>query len=249
MPICPNYPFVLVLIFPGSHLPLVHIWTKCPLAPMLIGPQTPLFAPKCLFIPMSICLTPHMPSMPICPIYPFAPNVYFLWCSYFLVAISLQVPICPKCPLVPKLIGPKVPICPTIPISSNNHLFQFPQAHLSQTRTHLPKCSFAPIVQCPFALVLIFPGGYFPPMPICPLMPTCPLMPIDPKMLICSTVPICLINVHLPWCSFSWWPFPPNAHLLQCPSIPKCPFALVLTYPGGHFPHIELRIFSTNQQF
>ena len=126
------------------------------------------------------------------------------------------MPICPKCPLAPKLIGLKVPI------SSNNHLFQFPQAHLSQTRTHLPKCSFAPIVQCPFALVLIFPGGYFLPMPTCPnahrsqnahllhsahLPHKCPFALVliipgghFPLMLTCSNVHRSQ-SAHLPWCS------------------------------------------------
>ena len=139
------------------------------------------------------------------------------------------------------LIGPKVPICSKVPISPNIHLYPFPHAHLSQTPI-CPKCSFTPIAQCPFALVLVFPGAHF------PLKPTCP-------------------NVHrsqsahlpqfadLPWFSFflvcicSKCPFSPNAHLPQCPLlVHRCPlcskvpicrkylFALVLIFPGARFP-------------
>ena len=83
-----------------------------------------------------------------------------------------------------------------------------------------PKCSFAPIAQCPFALggLLIFPGAHF---PQCPLAPTF----IGPKVPIRSTVLI------FPNCRFSLvpifaqCPFSPNAHLPQCPLVPRCSFA------------------------
>ena len=112
-------------------------------------------------------------------------------------------------------IDPKVPICPKMLIYPNIHLSQSPHAHLSQTPI-CPKWSFAPIAQCPLALVLVFPGAHFPPNAHLPHLP---------QLLICS-------GAHFLWC-----PFGPNAHFFPmptCPNVhrcqgahyaPKCPFA------------------------
>ena len=106
--------------------------------------------------------------------------------------------------------------CPNVHRSQSAHL-----PHKCQYSS-VPMCSFSP--QCPFALVLIFSGAHF---PQCPLAP----MSIGPNVHICSTVPICLINAHLLWCSFFLasiypkCPFAPNAHLPQCSSVLNCPFA------------------------
>ena len=145
------------------------------------------------------------------------------------------------------LIGPKVPICPKVLDSQNVHLPQSPHAHLSQTNI-CPKCSFALIAQCPFALggLLIFPGAHFPPnalLPQYPLVPKCPFAP----------------NADLLWCAFflgsifAKCPLSPNVHLPQCPSFARCPFSpkwpfapntclhwcsflLVLNFPKCQFP-------------
>ena len=66
-------PFAYLPIFPNVHLSQCSL---VPVAPMLIGLKCP-FAPKCPFPLMSICLSPHMPSMRICPIYPLAPKCLF----------------------------------------------------------------------------------------------------------------------------------------------------------------------------
>ena len=82
-------------------------------------------------------------------------------------------------------------------------------------------------------------------------------------------------NCPMPICSgahFSWWPFPPNAHLPSitkyCPNVhrsqsahlphkcqyssvpmcsfaPQCPFALVLIFSGANFPQCPLAPMST----
>ena len=200
---------------------------------MLIGPKVPPY-PKVLIHPnVHLSQSPHALNALLSHIaYLFAPNAHLLWCSFFLVAISPQVPICPKCPLAPNLIGPKMPICPKMPISSNVHLSQSSHAHLSQTPI-CPKCSFAPIAQCPFALVLIFPGGHFPPMPICHQLPSIAPISIGPKVPICFTVPICFINANVIRSQ--------SAHLLHSAHLPhKCPFALALIFPGVHLPQVPI---------
>ena len=126
---------------------------------MLIGPKVLLYPKVPIHSNVHLsqpahALNGHLSHIPICPKYPFAlvfifPGGHFPPSAHF-----------PKCPLAPKLIGPKVSICPQMPISLNAHLSQSSHAHLSQTSI-CPKCSLAPIVQCPFALVLIFPGGHF----------------------------------------------------------------------------------------
>ena len=123
----------------------------------------------------------------------------------------------------------KMPISPNANLSQSSHAFNAicpKQAyHLTQTSI-CPKCSFAPIAQqCPFAMVLIFPGAHFPPMSI------------DPKCPFAS-------NVNLPWCSFFLVPISPQCPPQpQCSTFPKCPFGpkcsfaanSLLVCPGTNF--------------
>ena len=134
----------------------------------------------------------------------------------------------------------------------NIHLSQFPHAHLFQTPI-CPNCSFSPIAQSPFALLLVFPGAHFPLKLTCPnahqsqnthLLQSAHLS----QLLICP-------GAHFFWCPFAlnahfppmltspnvhYWsqgahyapkyPFAANTSLLWCscflvPIFPKCPFA------------------------
>ena len=157
------------------------------------------------------------------------------------------------------LIDPKVPLYPKMSIHPNVHLSQSPHAlnaHLSHIG--LPICP-----KDPFALVLIFPGGHFPPSAHLPQNAhflKCPFVSVLtcsfvlnthlPKVLICPNCPMPIRSgVHL-----SWWLCPPMpiCHQLgyqvlpQCPSVPKCPFAsqcpfgLVLVFPGAHLPPMPI---------
>ena len=119
--------------------------------------------------------------------------------------------ICPNCPM---------PICSGAhfswwPFPPNAHLPSItkycPNVHRSQS-AHLPhKCQF-----------------------------------IGPNVLICSTVPICS-GAYFFWCPFPPMPTCPNVHRSQCPHLlhsahlpHKCPFALVLIFPGVYLPQVPI---------
>ena len=115
------------------------------------------------------------------------------------------------------------------PFPPSAHLPQMPacsKAHRSQS-AHLPKN--AHFLKCPFVSVST-----------CPFVPNTHL----PKVLICPNSPMLIRSgAH-----FSRWSLPPNAHLApistcsnvhrsQSAHLPhKCSFALVLIFPGAHFP-------------
>ena len=161
--------------------------SKCPFVPVLTCSQCP-FNPSTYLPQMPICSGTYFSWCPFTPKCPFALNTHLLQSS----SVS-KCPFAPKCPL------PQMPNCP------------------SPHMLICPKHPFAPIVQCPFALVLIFPGGHFPQCPrIAP-------MSIGPK------VPICLINAHLLWCSFFLVSIYP-----KCPFAPKCPFPQMSICPSPH---------------
>ena len=151
--------------------------------------------------------------VPICPHLPKRPSVQS---AHFPKCLFVPVHPCPQCPKY--RFAPK---CSFVPV------FTCFQCHLSQIgqpfdqNTHLLKLLICP--NCSFALVLIFPGGHFPPMFI------------SPK---CSFASI----VDLLWCSFFLvpispnCPFSPNAHLPQCSSFPKCPFGSKCSFAANSLP-------------
>ena len=116
-----------------------------------------------------------------------------------------------------------------------------------------PNCSFTPIAQSPFALVLVFPSAHFSLKPTCPnvhrFQNTHLLQSVRlPQLLICP-------GAHFSWCPFALNAIFPqssrakmsiigakvlimlqSAHL---PQIPVCPGALVSWCPfspGAHLP-------------
>ena len=238
-PKCPFAPNALLL--QSSSVPKCPFAPKCPFVPNIHLPKL-FICPNC---PMPICSGAHFSWCPFPPQCPFAPNAhlpqfnvhrsqsahllhsaYLPWCSLILVSIySKCLSFAPNAHLLRCSSVLKCSLAPNI------HLSQSPHAHLFQTPI-CPKCSFTPIAQCPFALVLVFPGAHF------PLKPTCLNVhpPQSAHLLQSAHLPQLLIHSGT---HFSWCRFPPSAHfppMLTCPNVhrsqgahyrptPKCPFA------------------------
>ena len=195
MPVCRNYPFVLVHIFRGPHLPQsAHYAPNAHLPQCSLVPKCP-FTPKYSFIQMSICPSPHMLSMLICPIYLYLPDKCPFALALIFPGVHLsQVPICPQCPLAPMSIGPNVPVCSTVPICLiNAHLLWRSYFLVFMPLSQVPICSQCPLApklidpKCSFVLVLTCFQRPFVPNALFPQSAHLPQLPIYP-------------GAHFSWC-------------------------------------------------
>ena len=183
MPICPNFPLVLIcpkcplvyVIFSDAHL--------SPLAPTPIGPKYPFFqmsiCPSSPMPPMSQIA--HLPPMPTCPKAHRSQSAHLPQIAHF-----------PKCPFVPVFACFQCHLSQIgLPFDPNTHLPLLPNAHLLWCSFFLvaisPQCLSVP--KCPFASIADLLWCSFFLVPISPKLPIFPQCPPAP-MLIVSEVPI-----------------------------------------------------------